>query len=269
MDNLADESVQQNDSDEIAITPYSGSKNPEVRGIERDARKVQRKTIEMVDKTNSNVNHKKRAEEAFMKALEDFNERQDKLIQSAEEMVPKNCSKCSCVISNLRDKGCHKKTGVCFTCFTETEQHKVSVAKDEAKSKTLSQIANMDLSDYEEWLFGDEMGQRSLALIIAKLKREGYTYRPWQVSIGAAVCSLDNYNNTELIETRHTIERMPISKIISKMPEDTDGIKKVVETLKNAESFVSSKNVDDKNMYYLAGAGIVASIIPILLRNRG
>ena len=127
----------------------------------------------------------------------------------------------------------------------------------------------MDLSDYEEWLFGDEMGQRSLALIIAKLKREGYTYRPWQVSIGAAVCSLDNYNNTELIETRHTIERMPISKIISKMPEDTDGIKKVVETLKNAESFVSSKNVDDKNMYYLAGAGIVASIIPILLRNRG
>ena len=94
MDNLADESVQQNDSDEIAITPYSGSKNPEVRGIERDARKVQRKTIEMVDKTNSNVNHKKRAEEAFMKALEDFNEKQDKLIQSAEEMVPKNCSKC-------------------------------------------------------------------------------------------------------------------------------------------------------------------------------
>ena len=82
--------------------------------------------------------------------------------------------------------------------------------------------------------------------------------------------SITNYSdNTELVETRHIIERMPISKIVAKMPEDTDGIKKVVETLKNAESFVSSKQTTDKNMYYLAGAGIVASIIPILLRNRG
>ena len=126
----------------------------------------------------------------------------------------------------------------------------------------------MDLSDYEEWLFGDEMGQRSLARIMAKLKREGYNYRPWQISIGASVCSLDNYNNTNLIETRHSIERMPISKIIAKMPEDTEGIQKVVETIKNAENFVASKN-QDHTFYYLAGAGILASAIPLLFRNRG
>tara|TARA_R110000851_G_scaffold44292_2_gene109030 strand:+ start:2822 stop:3628 length:807 start_codon:yes stop_codon:yes gene_type:complete len=244
-------------------------KSAEVKHLERDTRKVQRQTVEMVETTQKKVDAKKRAEESFVSALEEFNASQERLIQSAEDNISKNCSNCNIVISNLRDKGSMKKTNVCFGCFTDSVKHKTNIAKDEILSSQYAQIANMDFSDYEEWLFGDELGQRTLARIMTKLKREEYHHRPWQVSIAAAACSKDNYNNTSLIESRHIIERMPISKIMAHIPNDIEGIQEVVQTLKRAETFIANKNTKmDKGLIYIVGASMIASLIPLTLRNR-
>ena len=91
-----------------------GAIDAEVKHLERDTRKVQRQTVEMVETTQKKVDAKKRAEESFVSALEEFNASQERLIQSAEDNISKNCSNCNIVISNLRDKGSMKKTNVCF-----------------------------------------------------------------------------------------------------------------------------------------------------------
>ena len=267
--NVNDEGKVQDPLEDREEMPSPVEKSPEVKNLERDTRKIQRQTVDMVETSQKLVDGKKRAEESFVNALEEFNAAQERLIQSAEDKISKNCSNCKIVVSNLRDKGCMKKTNVCFGCFTNSEKHKTNIAKDEVLSSQYAQIANMDFSDYEEWLFGDELGQRSLARIIAKLKREEYHHRPWQVSIAAAACSKNNYNNTSLIESRHIIERMPISKIMEHIPNDIEGIQEVVQTLKQAETFIAKTNTNlDKGLIYIVGASLLASLIPLTLKNR-
>jgi hypothetical protein len=131
----------------------------------------------------------------------------------------------------------------------------------------------MELSDYESWLFGDEMGHRTLAVILSKLKTAGYNeYKPWQVSLAAASYSKTNYNHTDLMKTRHILERIPIAKIIENIPQDMEGIKNIVTSIKMAETELiesQPKKLNRGVIYTIAGISAISVIIPILIsKNR-
>ena len=58
-------------------------------------------------------------------------------------------------------------------------------------------------------------------------------------------------------------------KIMAHIPNDIEGIQEVVQTLKRAETFIANKNTKmDKGLIYIVGASMIASLIPLTLRNR-
>ena len=132
---------------------------------------------------------------------------------------------------------------------------------------------NMELSDYEDWLFGDEMGHRTLAVLMSKLKTAGYNdYKPWQVSLAAASYSKTNYNQTDLLQTRHIVERIPIARIIENMPSDMGGVKDIVATVKRAEMEYQQNQPKKLNrglIYTVAGVSLISALIPILINKKG
>lgn len=209
-----------------------------------------------------------RAEKQYTTALKDFQSSQERMIKTAESKLPQICKSCSTVCRNNTDKKSLKKNGKCFGCYTKTEEHKTKVTKDTMAAEETSRIAALDLSDYEDWLFGDEMGQRSLARIITKLKREGYDYKPWQISIAATAWSKDNYHDTKLMETRHLAERVKIADIIKYIPESGEQIREVIASVKRAEQLMAPPEPAKPNYTQwltIAGLSAVAISIPFLL----
>ena len=144
------------------------------------------------------------------------------------------------------------------------------MAKDNLASEETSRIAALDLSDYEDWLFGDEMGQRCLSRILTKLKREGFEYKPWQVSIAAAAWSKDNYSDTNLSDTRHVVERVKISELSNYIPQNADSIREVIASVKRAEDIINVQNRKGSNYkwWLVGGFTVVAASIPYLWRRR-
>lgn len=209
-----------------------------------------------------------RAEKQYNTALKEFQSSQERILKAAETKLPQICKGCSTVCRNNTDKTSLKKNGKCFGCYTKTEEHKTKVTKDTMAAEETSRIAALDLSDYEDWLFGDEMGQRSLARIITKLKREGYDYKPWQISIAASAWSKDNYHDTKLMETRHLAERVKIAEIINYIPESGEQIREVIASVKRAEEFMAPPEPAKPNytqILTIAGLTAVAVSIPFIL----
>jgi len=214
---------------------------------------------------------KMRAEESFNTEVTAFRATQEKIMQSAEDRLPPSCPSCQSYVRADRDQMSIQKNAECYTCFTKTETHKTEVAKDTLRAEETNRIGSLDLSDYEEWLFGDEIGQISLARLMTKVKREGYNYKPWQISIGATAWSMENYHNTELVETRHIVERMPIKELIDHIPESTQDIIHVINSVKRAEESIApveSSGMGNKPLLILVGVSGVAALLPILLSRR-
>jgi hypothetical protein len=246
----------------VVSKPEVGKINPIEQQAMDEARKEQNrmKAIERDDKK-------------FAEAYSTFKSEQDDIIKRAEKSIPKNCPSCQMVIHAAEDKSSMRKNSSCFTCHSETEKHKTQVMLAEVESKKLENIGNLELSDYENWLFGDEMGHRSLAVLMAKLKTAGYDdYKPWQVSLAASSHSKANYNQTDLLQTRHALERTPIARIIEHIPRDMNGIKELVATVKRAEmqyEMSTPKKTGNNVIYAVAGIGFVSAIIPLFLSRRG
>jgi len=132
-------------------------------------------------------------------------------------------------------------------------------------------IATMDLSDYEEWLFDDDLGYRCLARIIAKMQSQGYEYRPWQISIGAAAWSKDNYNNTSLEDTRYLVERVKPNELIQYIPDSVDGISTVIDSIKRAEEIRGIGTKSSSSKYHwpiIGGIAGISIIIPYLMKRK-
>ena len=217
-----------------------------------------------------NIVMKSKADTQFSKAMDNFHAEQENLTKAAEAKLPKRCMGCHKNVKNKKDEKSIEKNGSCFGCFTDTETHKLKISRNKLMAEGYAQIGTLDLSDYEDWLFGDEMGERALARIMAKLKSEGYDYKPWQVSIGASAWSKDNYNDTSLIDTRHIVERVKIANLTNYIPVNTDGIQQVIASTKRAESmYRPSKPSSKKNILIPLGIFAALSItIPMWLRRR-
>lgn len=213
---------------------------------------------------------KLRAERQYNEVYTEFRAGQDKIMKAAEDKLPAHCSRCSSVVRSNKDKVSIKKNGSCISCFFNSEEHRTQVSKDNLASEETSRIAALDLSDYEDWLFGDEMGQRCLSRILTKLKREGFDYKPWQVSIAASAWSKDNYSDTNLSDTRHVAERVKISELSKYIPQNADSIREVIASVKRAEDIIKVEN-SKKGGYkwwLVGGFTVVAASIPLLWRRR-
>ena len=227
-------------------------------------------TMKLAEMSEQRLSAKLKAESNFTKELEKFHVEQQKILEAAEARQPQSCSMCLCIVNSKKDIQSMKKHSCCFKCYTTTEKHKTNVAKDALEAEGFAKISTMDLSDYEDWLFGDEMGQRSLARIMAKLQAEGYNYKPWQVSIGAAAWSKENYNDTDLVDTRHIAERVKIAEVLNFVPTDTDGIQQVIASVKRAEEVMAANDIQASNFPWLiiGGTSLVAVLIPLVLSRR-
>lgn len=253
----------------VAENPKEGQPTPFAPTME--SQPSEEMTDKMAEDAQRRMAAKMRAEESFKAEVEDFRATQAKIMKSAEDKLPSSCPSCQSYVRAKRDKLSIQKNAECFTCFTKTETHKTQVAKDTLLAEESSRIASLDLSDYEEWLFGDEMGQITLARLLTKVKREGYDFKPWQVSIGASAWSLENFHNTGLVETRHIVERMPIKDLLDHLPETTQDIVHVINSVKRAEESIApveSSGMGNKPLLILAGITGVAALLPILLSRR-
>ena len=234
---------------------------------------IQQQAEDEVRKEENRIKIIQREDKKFAEAYSTFKSEQDSIVKRAENSIPKNCPSCQMVIHSAEDKSSMRKNSSCFTCHSNTEKHKTQVMLAEVESKKLESKGNMELSDYENWLFGDEMGHRSLAVLMAKLKTSGYdNYKPWQVSLAASSYSKSNYNQTDLVQTRHVLERTPIARIIEHIPADMGGVKELVATVKRAEleyDMKQPKKANNNTIYTVAGLGIISAIIPLFLSKRG
>ena len=251
-----------------AEAEVSKDTNPVAPPIVNDSE--EKMTKEMVAAEEKQLAAKMRAEKQYNAEYKDFRAGQDRILKAAEDKLPSVCVKCNVVVRNNKDKVSIKKNGSCIGCFFESESHRTQVAKDSLAAEETSMIAALDLSDYENWLFGDEMGQRTLSRIITKLKREGYDYKPWQVSIAAAAWSKDNYNDTSLSDTRHLVERVQISALADYIPQGAENIQEVIASVKRAEEIFAESTPQKTNIPWImiGGASALAIAIPFLMRRR-
>jgi hypothetical protein len=260
--------------DEVKAIDNTDSKlSAESAPEERVVSLAEQNAAEEARKEENRLKRIQREDKKFAEAYSTFKSEQDSIIKKAEQSIPKSCPSCNIVIHDAEDKSSMRKNNSCFTCHSETEKHKTTVMLAEVESRKLETYGNMELSDYENWLFGDEMGHRSLAVLMSKLKTAGYNnYKPWQVSLAAASYSKSNYNKTDLVQTRHALERTPIARIIENIPADMGGVKDLVATVKRAEAeyeMKQPKKANNKIIYAVAGIGAVSAIIPLLLNKRG
>lgn len=254
--------------DKVAEAEASKATNPVAPPIVNDSEVKMAEEIAAAEEKR--LAAKMRAEKQYNVEYKDFQAGQDRILKAAEDKLPSVCMKCNVVVRNNKDKVSIKKNGSCIGCFFESESHRTQVAKDSLAAEETSMIAALDLSDYEDWLFGDEMGQRTLSRIITKLKREGYDYKPWQVSIAAAAWSKDNYNDTTLSDTRHLVERVQISALGDYIPQGAENIQEVIASVRRAEEIFAAAAPQKTIIPWvmIGGVSALAIAIPFILRRR-
>ena len=225
-------------------------------------------TEKLAEMTQTSVSQRMKSEQAFVEALQNFHSEQAEILKQAESKLPQACPTCNNHAHSDVDIKSVEEFNKCFSCYKAEEMHQNVLKAESIDAQKYALIGNMDFSDYEEWLFDDEIGHKSLAKIMTKLKREGYDYKPWQVSIGAAAWSQANYNNTDLSKTRYLVERVKINDLVEYIPANTDGIKTVIDSIKRAEDIMGVKHNTNQHWGLLAGIAGLSLTIPLLLKRR-
>ncbi len=227
-------------------------------------------TTNLAEEGNEITSELKESENEFISSMQKFQAEQQEIILQAQNMLPSKCGKCETYLHSKKDKGCAMKNGSCFKCYSAEESQKTFMAEGSIKNQEYEIIATMDLSDYEEWLFDDELGRRTLARIIAKMKAQGYDYKAWQVSIAASAWSKDNYNNTSLTDTRYLVERVKPNELNQYIPENPDGIVSVIDSIKRAEEIrgIRSPTKDTKHWAVIGGIAGLSVVIPYLIKRK-
>ena len=255
-------------SDNVADVKVSNTSNPVASPVVNSSE--EKMAEDMAAAEEKRLAAKMRAEKQYNIEYKDFQAGQDRILKAAEDKLPSVCVKCNVVVRNNKDKVSIKKNGSCIGCFFESESHRTQVAKDSLAAEETSMIAALDLSDYEDWLFGDEMGKRTLSRIITKLKREGYDYKPWQISIAAAAWSKDNYHDTNLSDTRHLAERVQIAALADYIPQGAENIQEVIASVRRAEEIFEATVPQKTTIPWIMVGGVsaLAIAIPFILRRR-
>ena len=204
----------------------------------------------------------------YNKKLVDFKKSEEKRVKMAEKKLLPRCSKCSKALRSKIDVSSHTKNDCCFSCFTIHEKDKTDMVIDSKFAEKYDRIANLDFADFENWLFGDELGEQCLMRIVMKMRREGYDIPTWKISLAATAWAMDNYANTNLVETRHILERSPLSQIVEGIPQSNTDIKKLIHYMGAEESKDNSLNNEKrlkKEYIYMGIIGGISLLIPILM----
>ena len=207
----------------------------------------------------------------YEKKIKDF-KKTEKRIQTAEKKLLPRCTGCSKALRSKLDAESYTKNGSCFTCYTTKEKFKTELVIEKKLAEEYDRMAALDFPDFENLLFGDELGRQSLARVFMKIRREGYDLEQWQVSLAATAWAMDNYSNTNPFETRHMVERAPISQILSRVPEsNNEDIKKLFNRLSaesQSENLEPSRKGVKKEYIYMGLLGGISIMLPILM-NKG
>jgi len=207
----------------------------------------------------------------YQKKLKEFKQAEEKRVQAAEKKLLPRCTGCSKALRSKLDAESYTKNGSCFSCYTHNEKFKTESIIESKFAEQYDRIAALDFVDFEDLLFGDELGNRSLTRIFMKIKREGYDIPSWRISLAATAWAMDNYANTNLPETRHIVERAPISQILERVPKNTLEHKELTQKML-AESKL--ERIDDspkrfkKEYVYMGVIGGISVMLPILM-NKG
>lgn len=208
----------------------------------------------------------------YEKKIKDFKKTEEKRIQTAEKKLLPRCTGCSKALRSKLDAESYTKNGSCFTCYTTKEKFKTELVIEKKLAEEYDRMAALDFPDFENLLFGDELGRQSLARVFMKIRREGYDLEQWQVSLAATAWAMDNYSNTNPFETRHMVERAPISQILSRVPEsNNEDIKKLFNRLSaesQSENLEPSRKGVKKEYIYMGLLGGISIMLPILM-NKG
>ena len=207
----------------------------------------------------------------YEKKLKDFKKTEEKRVLTAEKKLLPRCTGCSKALRSKLDAESYTKNGSCFTCYTTKEKFKTDSVIETKLAEEFDRMAALDFADFQNLLFGDELGKRSLMIIFMKIRREGYDLKEWQVSLAATAWAMDNYSNTNISETRHIVERAPIFQILSRVPENNEDVKKIINTF-SAESELIQSNTSKKGLkkeyIYMGLLGGISVMLPILM-NKG
>ena len=207
----------------------------------------------------------------YEKKLKNFKKAEEKRVQAAEKKLLPRCTGCSKALRSKLDAESHGKNGICFSCYTINEKVKTDSMIDSKFAEQYDRIAALDFSDFENWIFGDDLGERSLMRIIMKIKREGYDIPTWKISLAATAWAMDNYANTNISETRHIVERAPISQILQRVPENNSDIKNLMNKMAAESEEQQMRNQPSrfkKEYVYMGVLGGISLMLPILM-NKG
>ncbi len=207
----------------------------------------------------------------YEKKLKDFKRSEEKRVQAAEKKLLPRCTSCSKALRSKLDAESQGKTGICFSCYTVNEKVKTDSMIDSKLAEQYDRVAALDFPDFENWLFGDELGERSLMRIIMKIKREGYDIPTWKISLAATAWAMDNYSNTNISETRHIVERSPISQILERIPQNNSDVKALIHKMAEETELHTLRKPQSrfkKEYLYMGVIGGISLMLPILM-NKG
>ncbi len=207
----------------------------------------------------------------YEKKLKNFKKTEEKRVQAAEKKLLPRCTGCSKALRSKLDAESYTNNGSCFSCYTTTEKFKTESIIENKFAEQYDRIAALDFPDFENWIFGDELGERSLMRIVMKIKREGYDIPTWKISLAATAWAMDNYANTNLSETRHIVERSPISQILERVPENNLEVKELIKKFHSEsqlEMIDHSPKRFKREYVYMGVIGGISLMLPILM-NKG
>jgi len=240
--------------------------------VETSDAEIKTPTMRMEEVRSETVIDLVKKDSEYQKKLKEFKKAEEKRVQAAEKKLLPRCTGCSKALRSKLDAESYTNNGSCFTCYTTKEKFKTDSVIETKLAEEFDRMAALDFADFQNLLFGDELGERSLMIIYMKIKREGYDLQPIQVSLAATAWAMDHYANTTLPQTRHVVERAPISQILERVPKNTnEDIKKLYNRLSaesNSENLEPSRKGFKKEYVYMGVIGGISLMLPILM-NKG
>ncbi len=135
----------------------------------------------------------------------------------------------------------------------EPMQENVSVDSLEeymdSHAEDYTDVASMNLADYEDWLFNSESeaGELAVARIVSNFKASGYDVKPSYAAVAGATYSRMNYAGEEHIDALKAVERVPVAHLQPLVVEiESEGMKSLVDKIRMAESFTTDYRAEIK-----------------------
>ncbi len=135
----------------------------------------------------------------------------------------------------------------------EPMQENVSVDSLEeymdSHAEDYTDVASMNLADYEDWLFNSESeaGELAVARIVSNFKASGYDVKPSYAAVAGATWSRMKYEGEEHLDALKKVERASVAELQPLVVEiESEGMKGLVDKIRMAESFTEDYRAEIK-----------------------